>query len=97
MPRFIVLASYTDQGIRDINDTPARAQAFRDLAKTMGIEVTDFYWTLGSHDMVTIMDAPDAETVTALGLSVSRLGNVRTETLQAFDRPAMERVMARVK
>ncbi|MGA7973968.1 MAG: GYD domain-containing protein [Pseudolabrys sp.] len=91
-----MLANYTDQGIRGVNDTSARAQAFRDAGKKMGIDVTDFYWTLGGYDMVTIMDAPDAETVTALGLSVGKLGNVRTQTLQAFDPPAMERVMTKV-
>jgi uncharacterized protein with GYD domain len=96
MPRFIVLATYTDQGIREIKGTPARAQAFREAAKKMGIEVTDFYWTLGRYDMVTVLEAPDVESVTALALSIGKLGNVRTETLPAFDRPAMDRIMTKV-
>jgi uncharacterized protein with GYD domain len=46
--------------------------------------------------MVSILDAPDVETVTALGLSVGKLGNVRTETLRAFDKAGMETILKKV-
>jgi hypothetical protein len=36
------------------------------------------------------------ETVTALGLSVGKLGNVRTETLCAFDKTGMEAILKKV-
>ena len=55
-----------------------------------------FYWTLGSYDMVSILEAPDVETVTALGLSVGKLGNVRTETLTAFDKAGMDAILKNV-
>jgi uncharacterized protein with GYD domain len=47
------------------------------------------YWTLGRHDLVTIVEAPDVETATAFGLSVGKLGNVRTDALRAFDESEM--------
>ena len=55
--------------------------------------VKAFYWTLGRYDMVSILEAPDVETITALGLSVGKLGNVRTETLPAFDGAGMEAIL----
>ena len=55
-----------------------------------------FYWTLGSYDMVSILEAPNVETVTALGLSVGKLGNVRTETLTAFDKAGMDAILKKV-
>jgi uncharacterized protein with GYD domain len=61
-----------------------------------GVTVKAFYWTLGKYDMVSILEAPDVETITALGLSVGKLGNVRTETLPAFDNAAMDAILKKV-
>ena len=96
MPTYIVLTQFTDQGIRGVKDSPKRAAAFKDAAKKAGVTVKAFYWTLGKYDMISILDSPDAETVTALGLSVGKLGNVRTETLTAFDRAGMEAILKKV-
>jgi uncharacterized protein with GYD domain len=51
------------------------------------------YWTLGRHDIVVVCDAPDDETATALLLSVSSHGFVRSETLRAFSFTDMKKVL----
>ena len=84
MATYIVLVNFTDQGIRNVKDTRKRAENFKEAAKKLGVTVKDVYWTLGQYDVVTIVEAPDAATVTALNLSVASLGNVRTQTLAAF-------------
>jgi uncharacterized protein with GYD domain len=66
MAIYIVLSNFTDQGIKAVKDTTKRAEAFRTLAKQNGVTIKDLYWTLGSYDVVAIMDAPDEMTVTAL-------------------------------
>ena len=96
MATYIVLSHFTDQGIRGVKDSPKRAAAFKDAAKKAGVTVKAFYWTLGRYDMISILEAPDAETVTAVGLSVGKLGNVRTETLTAFDKAGMEAILQKV-
>jgi uncharacterized protein with GYD domain len=96
MATFIVLSHFTDQGIRGVKDSPKRARAFKAAAKKAGATVKAFYWTLGRYDMVSILDAPDVAAVTALGLSVGKLGNVRTETLCAFDSTGMEAILKKV-
>ena len=96
MATYIVLAHFTDQGIRGIKDSPKRADAFRAQAKKVGASVKDLYWTLGSYDIVAIVESPDVETVTALGLSVGKLGNVRTETLRTFDQTEMGAILKKV-
>ena len=96
MATYIVLAHFTDQGIRNIQDTQKRADAFADLAKKAGANVKQHYWTLGTYDVVSIIEAPDAETITAVGLSTGKLGNVRTETLHAFDKAEMAAILAKV-
>jgi uncharacterized protein with GYD domain len=66
MATFISLASFTDQGIRNVKQSTERAQAFREAAQKAGVTVKDIYWTMGSLDLVVISDAPDDETAMAL-------------------------------
>src|SRR5262245_11650502 len=82
MATYIMLASFTDQGIRKVSDSPKRTDAFREMAKKCGATVRDTFWTLGQYDMVAIVEAPDDISMTALGLSSGALGNVRTQTLR---------------
>jgi uncharacterized protein with GYD domain len=96
MATYIVLAHFTDQGIRNIQDTQKRAEAFAAMAKKVGANVKQLYWTLGRYDVVTVVEAPDVETITAVGLSTGKLGNVRTETLHAFDKAEMAAILAKV-
>ena len=84
MARYILLANWTDQGIKSIKDSPARVEAARQLAKTMGCTMGDFYMTAGSVDMVWMFDAPDDATVAKFCLSLAMKGNVRTTTLKAL-------------
>ena len=96
MATYIMLASFTDQGIRNVKDTTKRADAFRELAKGSGATVKDIYWTLGQYDIVAVADAPDELAMTALGLAIGKSGNVRTQTLRAFSQADMAAILAKV-
>ena len=84
MATYVVLGTFTDQGIRAVKDTTSRAEAFRAMAKKAGATVRDLYWTLGQFDIVTVIDAPDEATLGALLLSTGALGNLHTQSLRAF-------------
>jgi uncharacterized protein with GYD domain len=96
MATFIVLSSFTEQGIRNVKETVNRAEAFKEMAKKRGATVKDMYWTLGSHDTVVVFEAPDDETAAALVMSVSSLGNVRSETLRAFSVDEMKKTLGKM-
>ena len=96
MATYIVLANFTEQGIQNVKDSPQRADAFKDMAKKTGATVKDVFWTLGQYDAVAIVDAPDDVSATALGLSVAKLGNVRTQTLRAFSAAEMKNILGKV-
>ena len=96
MATYIVLASFTDQGIRNVKDTTKRADAVRSMATKFGVTAKDFFWTLGSYDVVAIFDAPDDAAMTALGLALGTAGNVRTQTLRAFSKDEMNGVLAKL-
>jgi uncharacterized protein with GYD domain len=55
----------------------------------------DVYWTLGTHDIVALVDAPDDETLAAGLLTVGAQGNIRTTTLRAFSREEMRSVISK--
>jgi len=84
MPTYIVLANYTDQGIRNIKDTLKRTEAVKEMAKKSGVTIKETFWTLGAYDFVSIIEAPDEQTMMALGVSIGAQGNARTQTLRAF-------------
>jgi uncharacterized protein with GYD domain len=58
--------------------------AGRELARTFGVEVTDFYMTLGAYDMVARLEAPSDEAVARYIIALGSSGAVRTTTLKAF-------------
>jgi uncharacterized protein with GYD domain len=96
MATFITLGNFTDQGIRNIKDTTKRAEAFRAMAQKAGVTVKELYYTMGQYDIVAIVEAPDEQTATALLLSVGALGNIRSQTLRAFSREEMGKIIAKV-
>ena len=84
MPTYISLISYTDQGIRNIKDSPKRLDAAKKLLKGLGGELKGFYLTLGQYDIVTIAEAPSDDAMAKFVLTLSSAGNVRTTSLKAF-------------
>ncbi len=93
MVAYVVLANFTEQGIRNAKESPKRAEAFKAMAKKFGVTVREIVWTQGRYDIVTILDAPDEASFMSLTLSLGALGNVRTESLRAFSAAEMEKAV----
>ena len=58
MARYIVLANWTDQGVKNVKDSANRLDAAKALAKKMGCEIREFYMTIGAYDMVVDSRGP---------------------------------------
>jgi uncharacterized protein with GYD domain len=84
MAKYIALINWTDQGIRNVKDSPKRLDAARKLAKKLGATLGDCYMTMGAYDMVAHLEAPSDEVVARFNLTLAGGGNVRTTTLKAF-------------
>jgi uncharacterized protein with GYD domain len=95
MSTFISLVSFTDQGIRNVKESPKRAEAVKAMAKKLGVTVKEVYWTLGHYDLVVVMEGDD-EAVTSTLLKIGSLGNVRSETLRAFSAAEVARIVANI-
>jgi uncharacterized protein with GYD domain len=96
MVTYVVLAKFTDQGIRNAKESPKRAEAYKEMAKTFGVTVREIVWTQGRYDVVTIVEAQDESSAMSLSLSLSALGNVRTETLRAFSAAEMTKITGKM-
>ena len=96
MATYILLATYTEQGIKGIKDTVKRTDTVKELARKDGATMKESYWTLGAFDVVGVFEAPDDETMTAFALSVAKLGNVKTQTLRAFSGKEMAGIIGKM-
>ncbi len=94
MSTYVLLANYTDQGIRNIKDSPGRVDAAQALIRELGGEMKQFYLTMGAHDMVVITEMPSDEAAAKLALKLGSLGNVRTTTLKAFSEPEFRTIIS---
>jgi len=95
MGTYVTLVNFTEQGIRNVKESPDRLAAFRTLADKLGVSVKATYYTVGSYDIVVIVDGPDEAVTTAL-LKVGSLGNVRTQTMRAFSVDEMKGIIGKM-
>ncbi len=96
MARYVVLFDWTDQGVRNAQDTIQRVNQARAAWEPRGVRIEAIYWTLGDHDIVGIIEAPDDATLAGTLLQLAGAGNVRTKTLRAFDETEMQAVLGQL-
>jgi uncharacterized protein with GYD domain len=95
MATFISLLNFTDQGIRNIKDSPERMASFKTMAEKMGVSVKGAFYTVGQYDMVVIVEGTD-EAYTAAMLKAGALGNVRSQTLRGFSVDEIKKIIASI-
>jgi uncharacterized protein with GYD domain len=94
MTTYVLLGSYTDQGVKNVKDAAKRLDAAKKSLKDMGGDMKSYYLTMGTYDMVAIYDAPDDAVAARFSLQLGMLGNVRTQTLKAFPETAFRAIIA---
>jgi len=95
MATFIALCNFTDQGIRNVKESPQRAEAFKSMATKMGVTIKELCWTQGQYDLVVVTEGTEEACMSAL-LKVSTLGNVRSQTLRAFSAAEFGKFLAHI-
>ena len=97
MTTYIMLASWTDQGIRGVKESARRFDAAKKVLTDMGGSFQSFYLTMGDYDLVAIYEAPDDAVAARFNLQLGMLGNVRTRTLKAFPEAAYREIVASLR
>jgi uncharacterized protein with GYD domain len=94
MPTYVMLARWTEQGIRDIDGASRRIDAAKKTLTEMGGQFRSLYMTMGDYDLVAIYDAPDDAVAARFMLILGKMGNVRTTSLKAFPEEAFRQIIA---
>ncbi|SDR47700.1 Uncharacterized protein, contains GYD domain [Rhizobiales bacterium GAS191] len=94
MTTYIMLANWTDQGVRNVKESPRRLDAARKALREMGGDFKSFYLTMGDYDMVAVYEASDDAVAARFTMQLGMLGDVRTRTLKAFPEAAYREIVA---
>ena len=84
MPSYLSLINWTDQGVRNVKDSPQRLDAAKAAITAAGGRLIFFYMLMGEYDLATLTEFPDDETATRVLLALGAAGSLRTTTLKAF-------------
>ena len=84
MRSYVILANWTDQGVKNSRDTLKRAEAFRALIESRGGKLREHLYTLGEYDIVMVAEFPNDDNAAAAVLALAALGNIRAKTMRAF-------------
>ncbi len=94
MTIYIMLANWTEQGVRAIKDSPRRLDKAKAALQDMGGEFKSVFMTMGDYDLIAVYEAPDDAVAARFTLQVAQLGNIRTRTLKAFPETAYREIIA---
>src|SRR5437867_11804374 len=96
MPHYISLLNWTDQGIKNVKESPKRADAATALASKLGAKMQIFY-TMGEYDLVSVTEAPNDDIAMQVLLELGQLGNIRTKTLKAWSLAEATKVVSKLQ
>ena len=96
MPTYVALLRWTDQGAQSVKDALERSRQAAERIERLGGRMLANYWTQGAYDVVAIMEYPDEETAAAGTLGAGLQGNIRSETMRAFDEQEMQRILQKL-
>jgi uncharacterized protein with GYD domain len=96
MPTFVTLYKWTEQGIKNVRDAPARMEAGKKAAEALGAKIIASYFTSGEYDAVTISEWPSEEAGLAALFTQAMQGNVRSTTMRAFSAAEITQVLSKI-
>jgi len=96
MPTYVTLFKWTEQGVKDVKNAPARFEASKKLTQSMGGKILGLYVTMGEYDIVAVSEGPSDEVAAAIALSIASKGNAQTLTMRAFTEKEFSEVVKKV-
>ncbi len=84
MPTYVMLTNLTADGIRTLKNNPGRVAEVNKEVEQIGAKVLAQYATLGQYDFVTIIEAPDEQTMAKVSVELGSRGTMTSETLTAM-------------
>ncbi|HOE18359.1 MAG TPA: GYD domain-containing protein [Syntrophorhabdaceae bacterium] len=84
MPVYIMLSTLTNEGRKTIKNNPERIKEVDKEIEKMGAKVIAQYAILGMYDFLSILEAPDNETIAKVSTELGARGTIQLMTLSAI-------------
>lgn len=84
MPTYVMLTNLTAEGVRTLKNNPARVAEVNKEVEQIGARVLAQYATLGQYDFVTVIEAPDEQTMAKVSIELGSRGTMTSQTLTAM-------------
>src|SRR5215213_1062051 len=84
MPTYIMLCTLTPEGVQTIKNNPARIREVNREVEQLGASVKAQWATLGHVDFISVVEAPDEQTMARVSLELGSRGTARYESLSAI-------------
>jgi uncharacterized protein with GYD domain len=84
MPTYVMLTNLTADGVKTLKSNPTRVSEVNKEVEALGAKVLDQYAVLGRFDFITIVEAPDPETMAKVSVELGSRGTMTSETLMAI-------------
>ena len=84
MSTYIILSNLTDEGAKTIKNNPGRIKEVNKEFEELGVKVISQYALLGPYDFLTLVQAPDNETIARVAAELSSRGGVKVMTMAAI-------------
>jgi len=84
LPMYVILGKFTQEGIKNIKDSPRRLEEGRKVVESLGGKIKEFYYTMGQYDFIAVAEGPSNEATMKSLFIIGSGGAVRTETLVAI-------------
>src|SRR5574342_813412 len=81
MPLYIMLSSLSETGRQVLRKLPGSIRKVNAEVGRMGVRVIAQYAVLGPYDFVTVLEAPDNETVSRVSVELGARGSVQMMTM----------------
>jgi len=94
MSTHIILIKWTQEGIKNVKESPNRLDMAKKAFQAAGAELKEFYLVMGQYDMVVVSEGPNDETAAKLALAIGSQGAISTETLRAFTEDEYRKIIA---
>ena len=84
MPTYIMLSTLTPEGVQTVKNNPQRIREVNTEVEQLGAKVKAQWATLGHVDFISVIEAPDEQTIARVSLELGSRGTARYETLAAI-------------
>ncbi|MCH8857951.1 MAG: GYD domain-containing protein [Proteobacteria bacterium] len=86
MVNYLIMGKFTDLGIKNVKETIARSERFKEIAKECGVTIKEIMWLTGDYDVFSIAEAEDEKQIATLLLKAGSRGYVKTNSYRAFNK-----------